>query len=100
MDKAKDHQGMTGAEFQKDKHPSRPSSVLSNNSSKNQDVRIWALYLWTYIQWLSEQMECGNLPVGKPAVALWIPMTQTWLIPHLKVLNVGFNLRYQTLQKL
>jgi len=37
MDKAKDHQGMTGSEFQKDKHPSRPSSVLSNNSSKNQD---------------------------------------------------------------
>ena len=38
MDKAKDHQGMTGAEFQKDKHPSRPSSVMSNNSSKTQDV--------------------------------------------------------------
>lgn len=37
MDKAKDHQGMTGAEFQKDKHPSRPSSVMSNNSSKTQD---------------------------------------------------------------
>ena len=29
-----------------------------------------------YLQWLSEQMECGNLQIGKPAVALWIPMTQ------------------------
>jgi hypothetical protein len=38
MDKAKDHQGMTGAEFQKDKHPSRPSSVMSNNSSKTHEV--------------------------------------------------------------
>lgn len=37
MDKAKDHQSMTGAEFQKDKHPSRPSSVMSNNSSKTHD---------------------------------------------------------------
>ena len=54
----------------------------------------------TTVQWLSELIECGNLQIGKPAVALWIPMTQTWLIPHLKVLNVGFNLRYQTLQKL
>ena len=45
MDKAKDHQGMTGSEFQKDKHPSRPSSVLSNNSSKNQDVRFLLFYL-------------------------------------------------------
>ena len=52
-----------------------------------------------YIQWLSELIECGNLQIGKPAVALWIPMTPKWLISHLKVLNVGFNLRYQTLQK-
>ena len=28
------------------------------------------------IQWLSEQMECGNLQIGKEALALWIPMTQ------------------------
>ena len=40
MDKAKDHQSMTGAEFQKDKNPSRPSSVMSNNSSKTHDVSI------------------------------------------------------------
>ena len=38
MDKAKDHQGMHGAEFNKDRHSSRPSSVMSNNSSKAQDV--------------------------------------------------------------
>ncbi len=31
MDKAKNHQGMTGAEFQK--QTSRPSSVMSNKSS-------------------------------------------------------------------
>lgn len=37
MDKAKDHHGMTGTEFHKDKHSSRPSSVMSNNSSKTQD---------------------------------------------------------------
>ena len=52
------------------------------------------------VQWLPEQMECGNLQIEKPAVALWIPMTQKSLIVHLKALNVGFNLRYQTLQKL
>ena len=28
------------------------------------------------LQWLSELIECGNLQIGKPAVALWIPMTQ------------------------
>ena len=28
------------------------------------------------VQWLPEQMECGNLQIGKQAVALWIPMTQ------------------------
>ena len=44
-------------------------------------------------------MECGNAQIGKSAVALWIPMTQKWFIPHFKALNVGFNLRYQTLQK-
>ena len=38
MDKAKDHHGMVGSEFPKEKHSSRPSSVMSNNSSKNQDV--------------------------------------------------------------
>lgn len=37
MDKAKDHHGMTGTEFHKDKHSSRPSSVMSNNSSKTHD---------------------------------------------------------------
>ena len=55
---------------------------------------------FSLLQWLPEQMECGNLQIGKQAVALWIPMTQKWLIPHLKALNVGFNFRYQTLQKL
>ena len=40
------------------------------------------------VQWLSEQIECGNLQIGKTAVALWIPMAQQWLIPHLKALNV------------
>ena len=49
---------------------------------------------------LPEQIECGNLQIGKPAVALWISMTQKLFMPHLKALNVGFNLRYQTLQKL
>ena len=29
-----------------------------------------------HLQWLSELIECGNLQIGKPAVALWIPMTQ------------------------
>ena len=28
------------------------------------------------LQWLSELIECRNLQFGKPAVALWIPMTQ------------------------
>ena len=51
------------------------------------------------IQWLSELIECGNLQIGKPTVALWIPMIQKWLIPHLIALNVNYNLRYQTLQK-
>ena len=52
------------------------------------------------VQWLPEQMECRNAQIGKPAVPLWIPMTQKKLfIPHFKALNVGFNLRYQTLQK-
>ena len=27
------------------------------------------------LQWLPEQMECGNAQIGKSAVALWIPMT-------------------------
>jgi len=35
MDKAKDHQEMSSAEFPKDKQTSRPSSVMSNNSSKS-----------------------------------------------------------------
>ena len=48
------------------------------------------------LKWLSEQMECGNLQIGKTAVPLWIPMTQKLLIPHLKALNVSFNLRYHT----
>ena len=52
-----------------------------------------------YVQWLPEQMECRNAQIGKPAVPLWMPMTQKWFISHLKALNVGFNLRYQTLQK-
>ena len=40
MDKAKDHHGMVGSEFSKEKH-SRPSSVMSNNSStKRDDVRF------------------------------------------------------------
>jgi len=37
MDKAKDHQGMVGSEFPKEKHSSRPSSVMSNNSSTKRD---------------------------------------------------------------
>ena len=53
-----------------------------------------------HLQWLSELIECGNLQIGKTAVALWIPMTQKRLIPHLKALNVSFNLKHQTLQKL
>ena len=28
------------------------------------------------VQWLSEQMKCENLQIGKTAVVLWIPMTQ------------------------
>ena len=28
------------------------------------------------LQWLPEQMECGNPQIGKSAVGLWIPMTQ------------------------
>ena len=52
------------------------------------------------VQWLPEQMECGNAQIGKSAVALWIPMTQKWFMAHLKVLNVGFNIKHQTLQKL
>ena len=53
-----------------------------------------------YLQWLPEQMECRNAQIRKPAVSLWIPMTQKWFIPHFKALNVSFNLKYQTLQKL
>ena len=52
------------------------------------------------LQWLPEQMECGNAQIGKSAVALWIPMTQKWFMAHLKALNVGFNMKHQTLQKL
>ena len=52
------------------------------------------------LQWLPEQMECGNAQIGKSAVAHWIPMTQKLFILHFKALNVGFNLRYQTLQKM
>ena len=33
-------------------------------------------YAKILLQWLSELIECGNLQIGKPAVALWIPMTQ------------------------
>ena len=29
-----------------------------------------------YIQWLPEQMECGNPQIRKSAVALWITVTQ------------------------
>ena len=32
--------------------------------------------LHIYVQWLPEQMECGNLQIGKQTVALWIPMAQ------------------------
>ena len=28
------------------------------------------------LQWLSEQMECENLQIGKPAVSFWIPEEQ------------------------
>ena len=38
--------------------------------------------------------------IGKSAVAqskLWI---EKWLIPHLKALNVSFNLKHQTFQKM
>ena len=31
----------------------------------------------TMLQWLSEQMECGNPQIGKSVVALWIPMHMT-----------------------
>ena len=49
---------------------------------------------------LSDQMECGNPQIGKLDAALWISMTQKLLIPHLKALNVCFNFKYQTPQKL
>ena len=48
------------------------------------------------VQWLSEQMECGNLQIGKTAVALWIQLPQKLLIPNLKALIVTFNLRSST----
>ena len=32
--------------------------------------------LIAYLQWLPEQMECGNPQIRKSAVALQIPMTQ------------------------
>ena len=36
--------------------------------------KIWRI---SYIvQWLPEQIECGNPQIGKPAVALWISMNQ------------------------
>merc|ERR1719266_2051142 len=37
MDKAKDHPNTIGSEFTKEKQVSRPSSVMSNNSSKTND---------------------------------------------------------------
>ena len=43
MDKAKDHHGMVSTEFQKEKHSSRPSSVMSNSSSNKNDVRYFFL---------------------------------------------------------
>ena len=36
--------------------------------SKSDSLKI--LVVGTVVQWLSEQMECGNLQIGKPAVAL------------------------------
>ena len=38
--------------------------------------------------------------MGKSAVALWKPWIEKWFVPHLKAVNVSFNLKYQTLQKL
>ena len=55
---------------------------------------------WYKVQWLPEQVECGNLQIGKPAVALWISMTQKLLIPHLKALNMSSNLNHQNLQEM
>ena len=52
------------------------------------------------LQWLSDLIECGNLQIGKTAVAVWTPMTPKRLIPQLKALNVSFNLNYQKLEKL
>ena len=44
MDKAKDHPNTIGSEFTKEKQVSRPSSVMSNNSSKTNDVIMYLLY--------------------------------------------------------
>ena len=42
---------------------------------KNEGLKFkW--FVDMYVQWLPEQMECGNLQIGKQAVALWIPMAQ------------------------
>ena len=38
--------------------------------------------------------------IGKSAVTLLKHLIEKWFIPHLKALNVSFNLKYQTLQKL
>ena len=45
MDKAKDHPNTIGSEFTKEKQVSRPSSVMSNNSSKTNDVIMYLLLL-------------------------------------------------------
>jgi len=37
--------------------------------------------------------------IRKSAVALWKPWMEKWFIPHFKALNVSFNLKYQTDQK-
>ena len=45
MDKAKDHPNTIGSEFTKEKQVSRPSSVMSNNSSKTNDVIMYLLFI-------------------------------------------------------
>ena len=87
-----------GLEYAKEEIPPRSKSKYDDYSQI--PLKSLKNFCNSKIQWLPEQMECGNLQIGKPAVALWIPMTQKLLIPHLKALNVGFNLKSQTIQKL
>ena len=57
------------------KSPCGHISLCPCQTLRSNDIRM-SFGLIKMVQWLPEQMECGNAQIGKSAVALWIPMTQ------------------------